>query len=256
MVDYPYFVDVRSDGMNGENAVLIGLNQIIMNWSSPVHIDAEKNGSRRVIHLLESSPESWLSAATDVQPDFERYGNLGFPLGGEQQQHLLGVTIEGRFSSYFAGRPPPLADQEREAPEDPAAEESDSANERVVFRQIDRSPDSARLVVFASNSFLTDTALTIGTSINQTEYLEPLQLIANTVDYALEEQGLLDIRGRSHFSRPLAPLSKDMQLFWEYLNYGLALTGLLLVWIINRFWRGRSARKRLALLQSVEGRIG
>ena len=179
-------------------------------------------------------------------------------MGEEQQKYLLGVAIEGSFSSYFTGKPSPLAGQENEANDEASsgAEGSDSAPQQVILRQLDKSPDSARIVVFGSNNFLTDIAVSIGTSVNQTEYLEPLQLVANTVDWVLEDQGLLDIRGRSHFSRPLVPLSKDMQLFWEYFNYVLAIIGLVVVWIINRFWRTNTARKRLELLQHAEGRIG
>ena len=68
------------------------------------------------------------------------------------------------------------------------------------------------------------------------------QLVENAVDWALEDRDLLSIRGRAHFSRTLPPLNRTAQIFWEYLNYGLALLGLLLVWLIRR---GVAARARL-----------
>ena len=40
---------------------------------------------------------------------------------------------------------------------------------------------------------------------------------------------------REQFARTLAPLEHNAQLFWEYLTYGLALLGLLAVWL----WRRR-----------------
>ena len=81
LVNYPYFIDIRPDGMNRDSGLLTGLNQLTMNWASPITVDAERNKDRKVIRLLESSKESWVSADTKIQPDFRTYGELGFPVG-------------------------------------------------------------------------------------------------------------------------------------------------------------------------------
>ncbi len=236
LVNYPYFVDIRPDGMNQESGMLSGLNQITMNWASPILVDKEKNKDRKVVRLLESSADSWLSDSTGVQPDFTAHGELGFPAGTERDKQLLGVMVEGRFTSYFAGKPSPLL-ASPETPEDSKDETGTDASEedlQVISRQLDRSPESARIILFGSNSFLNDVILGIGSSVMQSSYLGPVQLIANGVDWSLEDRGLLSIRGRGHFSRPLLPMTRQVQFFWEYLNYGLALAGLALVWLLNR----------------------
>jgi ABC-2 type transport system permease protein len=236
LVNYPYFVDIRPDGMNQESGMLSGLNQITMNWASPILVDKEKNKDRKVVRLLESSADSWLSDSTGVQPDFTAHGELGFPAGTERDKQLLGVMVEGRFTSYFAGKPSPLL-ASPETPEDSKDETGTDASEedlQVISRQLDRSPESARIILFGSNSFLNDVILGIGSSVMQSSYLGPVQLIANGVDWSLEDRGLLSIRGRGHFSRPLLPMNRQVQFFWEYLNYGLALAGLALVWLLNR----------------------
>ena len=43
------------------------------------------------------------------------------------------------------------------------------------------------------------------------------------MDWSLEDAGLLSIRSRGNFNRTLPTLEHGTQLFWEYLNYGLAL---------------------------------
>ena len=103
-----------------------------------------------------------------------------------------------------------------------------------ITRVIDRSPESARIILFASNSFLTDEMLDLAASGLGTRYLNPIQLVENAIDWSLEDRGLLAIRGRAHFSRTLHPLDRQSQVFWEYLNYGLALLGLIVVWLIRR----------------------
>jgi ABC-2 type transport system permease protein len=252
LVNYPYFVDIRPDGMNQENGLLSGLNQVTMNWASPVHVDPAKNNQRKVTRLLESSVDSWLSDSTDIQPNFTAHGELGFAGGGETGKQLLGVVVEGRFTSYFAGKPSPLlaAGDKEDGQPDGAAQEPEKANEpRTFSRQLDKSPESARIILYSSNSFLNDTVLGIGSSVMRSSYLGPVQLIANSVDWSLEDRGLLSIRGRGHFSRTLLPMTKDIQLFWEYFNYGLAISGLALVWLVRRAMRKRTKQHYLALLR-------
>ena len=74
------------------------------------------------------------------------------------------------------------------------------------------------------------------------QYMGPLELIANTLDWALEDGGLLGIRSHGHFNRSLPPLAKDEQLFWEYLNYALALMALIIIGLWQR--RNRLARQQ------------
>ena len=117
---------------------------------------------------------------------------------------------------------------------------------------IDRSPESARIILFASNSFLTDEMLDLAASGLGTRYLNPVQLVENAIDWSLEDRGLLAIRGRAHFSRTLDPLERESQVFWEYLNYGLALFGLLLVWVIRRQVNKRARLRHAAVLGMAE----
>jgi len=60
------------------------------------------------------------------------------------------------------------------------------------------------------------------------------------------------MRGRAHFSGTLRPLDRDAQLFWEYLNYGLPLFGLLLIAFLRRQTKRRAASRYAAILGSTE----
>jgi ABC-2 type transport system permease protein len=256
LVNYPYFVDIRPDGMNEDSGITSGLQQVTMNWPSPIIIDSEKNKGRKVTRLLESSEKSWVSSSTMIQPDFQTNGELGFAVEGEQGQHLLAAAVEGAFTSYFTGKPSPLLDREKDAQQDaqqhPAGKDAEKKKEQIIIRQLDKSPDTARIILFGSNSFLSDTVLSISSSVMRTNYLGPVQLMANTVDWSLEDRGLLSIRGRSHFSRPLNPITKNEQLFWEYLNYGLVLLGLAIIWLLRLRIRKRAEERQLAFLQQPE----
>lgn len=254
MVNYPYFVDIRPDAMNKESGLMGGLNQLTMNWASPIVVDEKKNENRKLIRLLESSDESWVTSEPQVQPDFELHGDDGFAPGKDLSQHLLGLVVEGQFTSYFAGKPSPLL-EDTSAESEKSDAENEKEKKQVIFRQIAKSPDSARIILLSSSTFLSDTVLGIGSNIRRTGYLGPVQLVENAVDWSLEDRGLLEIRGRSHFSRALFPMTKSIQLFWEYTNYGLAFLGLFGLWVLRKIVTGRAEKKQLLLLKQAMGRM-
>lgn len=254
LVNYPYFVDIRPDGMNQESALMTGINQLTLTWPSPITVDSEKNGERRVTRLLESSDGSWLSTDTTITPNFQAYGEAGFAMGEERSRQLVAVAVEGRFTSYFAGKPSPLtADSSQTTPA--AAQEKSEQNKNVITRQIDRSPESSRIIVFSSGTFASDDAISISSSTMRTSYLNPVQMLTNAADWSLEDRGLLSIRGRGHFSRTLMPMSRESQIFWEYANYAMAALGLIFVWFLKRNMIRRSNKSHLALLRESVGRI-
>ena len=247
MVEYPYFVDIRADGMEQGGDITASIPQVMMNWASPIALDTEKNKGRTITHILESSEGSWLSDTTAILPDFERYGPLGFEPADTRKRYPLAVVVEGGFESFFKESGPPMLEPEDEEEQDDA--DNSDEKEPVIATMIEKSPDSARIIVFGSNDFVSDQTLQLAASAGGTEYLNSLNLVENAIDWSLEDRGLLSIRSRGHFSRTLRPLSTEAQVFWEYLNYGFALLGLLLVYIIHRRSRLKAQQHYQKVLQ-------
>ncbi|CAK0751943.1 hypothetical protein CCP3SC15_1800001 [Gammaproteobacteria bacterium] len=257
-VPYPYFPDLRESGMNRTNGMTSGLGQVTLSWASPIEIDKERNKDRKITELLHSSARSWTSTSENIQPNFSVYGRLGFPEGKSNSASLLGAVIEGHFDSYFKDKPSPLlkaadkakpadAKPETEAAEGGADKKPTDKDQPVVTGKIDHSPSSSRLILFGSSNFLSDTALELASQATGTHYLKPVQLMQNAVDWSLEDQSLLALRGRGQYSRMLMPMERSAQMFWEYLNYALALGGLALVYFLQR----RSRAERLRHYQTV-----
>jgi ABC-2 type transport system permease protein len=161
-------------------------------------------------------------------PEIDDQGVTSFRREGPLGSHLLGVINEGEFTSYFAGKKSPLS-----------TEETGSETSSVI----EKSPASAQIILFSSNDFLRDQTLTIANSAVGSEYRGSLELIANAVDWALEDDGLLSIRSRGHFNRTLPPMEHDAQLFWEYLNYGLIIAALIIIALVRRI-RQKSRQQR------------
>jgi ABC-2 type transport system permease protein len=225
LLPYPYFVDVRRDGMSGGQEITSGLDQVNMTWCSPISLDESAGSKHRIIKLLESSPRSWESDSVKISPNYER-GNLGFEVGKSLGRKLLAVEVEGRFTSFFKGR-------------------------KVQENLIDQSPDSARIFVFASRCFLSDKLQLLASQALGAEYTKPAELILNAVDWSLQDRELLGLRGRAQYARTLRPLHASGRIMFEYGNYGLALLGLLLVWLIRRVAIAREKKRYKLLLADV-----
>lgn len=247
MLDYPYFADVRGDGLNQENLITSEMPQVTMAWSSPIVIDEEVNKSRQVTKLLSSSENAWLSDSVDVMPKVSQQGVSAFSPEGDQASHLLAAVTQGRFDSFYKDKASPLIEKPQESDEtESELEANDTSDDKEQQLQIDsvieRSPESARIIVFSSNEFLSDQIIQMLGSAQQTEYVNTVQMIANAVDWSLEDEGLLSIRSRGHFNRTLPPMEQPAQMFWEYLNYALAVLAIVLVALWEK--RKRAARNK------------
>jgi ABC-2 type transport system permease protein len=245
-INYPFFVDVRKDAMSKDSPIVASLPGVTLQWSSPITVDETKNEGRDVVVLLQSTEGAWLRSELDATPDTTAYPQYGFPVVGEQAARPLAVSVSGTFESYFQERPSPF-EGGQETPESlgptaPGEEAPPPEEEAPVLGTIDRSPESARLIVVGSSEFLDDTVLGISQSLSQDRYLYNLQLVLNAVDWAVEDQDLLSIRSRGTYARLLPDLTREEQSFWEGLNYAAALIGLVVLGVVwNSRQRGEEA---------------
>ncbi len=233
LLDYPYFIDVRQSGLSQDNPITSELPQVVVPYASPIIVDTAKKGQRRLTELLRTSPGSWVSPNTDVKPQVDTRGASAFLPSGVPTSHLVGLATEGRFESFFADKTSPL-----------------QQNGKLPASVLKHSPDSARLVLFSSNELLRDKMLQLASASSGSRQAGSLQMLANTVDWALQDTELMSIRSRGHFNRTLPPLSKKTQLLVEYLNYLLAGLALLLVGLLRWWWAGQRRRAFARILDS------
>jgi len=157
MLDYPYFVDTRQPQINPGHPITKGIPQLTMSWASPIKIDTQVNSSRSVTPLISSSDGAWVSQGMDVLPRISQDGIDSWTAEGDTGSQLLGAVISGRFESWFAGKPSPLL---KATPEPGAGQDQAAGKEPLsIGSVIERSPESARLVLFASTDFPTDPIL-------------------------------------------------------------------------------------------------
>jgi ABC-2 type transport system permease protein len=236
-IDYPFFIDIRPDGMASDSAIVSNLPAVTLNWASPVVVDEEKNAAREVTKLLQSSSESWTRTDSNIQPDFDAHPQLGFPVGSETERHTLAVSVQGSFESFFKDKPSPFA--EAESTEGESGEQTGTPTPTPppsALSTIESSPETSRLIVIGSVEFLDDIVFDLSSSLTQDRYLNSLQFIQNCVAWCTEDVDLLSIRSRGTQTRVLLPLSEREQSFWEGANYVVALMALVVIGIV---WNSR-----------------
>ncbi len=216
LVPYPHFPDIRSDAISSSHPITASLNQMTLNWTSPITIDEELTQDNNVKKLLFSSSSSWTSENLNVIPDFNSYPDSGFSDVSDRGSEVLAVAASGPFNSYFEG-----------------ADELN--NDKKLFDTIiTSSPKSSRLVLISSNSFAADGAIDLASHALNTLYTKPLEFIQNAADWSTEDQSLLKLRGKSQFARTLEPMSEENQQIWEIFTYILVILGLFAIWIFRR----------------------
>lgn len=248
-VDYPFFVDVRADGMDKDSPVMASLPAVTMNWVSPLTIDLDKNKGRKVKSLLSSSENSWLYSGTAIQPDFQQYPESGFAVGEDLATHILAVSVQGSFDSYYADKDDPRESQGKDAENNPDLPTMPKA---AVLK---KSPISSRLVVVGSSEFVNDTVISISQSMSQDRFLNSLGFLENIIDWSVEDEELLVIRSRGSQARLLYPLSHEEQTFWEWLNYGVVALALLGISIYAARRRKKERPMELSILNTPQGDI-
>ncbi len=230
-MNYPFFVNIRPDGMAKDSPIVSNLPEVTLNWVSPITVDEAKNAGRQVTVLLRSSPQSWTQTDMNIQPDFNTYPEQGFPIGSERKSYPLAVSVQGTFESFFKDKPSPFGEE--------ALEGKEEAQSPPPTLEV--SPETARLIVIGSAEFVDDIVFDISSSLVRDRYLNSLKLVQNAVAWSTEDLDLLDIRARGTYARVLKPLSEEERSFWEGANYVAALLAVVAIGVV---WNTRRKNER------------
>ncbi|HIJ85080.1 MAG: ABC transporter permease [Magnetococcales bacterium] len=252
MLPYGFFADIRHNGLGKDNPITSGLGQLTINWASPIEVDVQKNKDRKVVHLLTSSDKTWISNELNVVPDYRTFPEVGFSTADKPKSRVVAALIEGKFDSFFKGKPSPLMKKDEPGKEEKNADgqekkEAKPEEKKTIAGVIERSGESAKIILIASQGFAEDNILDLASQGMGTVYTKPLELLQNVVDWSLEDRGLLSIRSRGHFSRTLEQMEQSQRMALEYLHYGIAIFGLVSVW----FWRRKAKIKSHSRYQSI-----
>lgn len=225
MVTYPFFPEVVT--FNRDNIAMKILRQVRLYFPSSIDTSvAPEGGGITVTPLMWTSDKATaMSAPYDIDP-FNLRGKIQFDRG-----HIpLGILVQGKFKSYFAGKEVPKDGEGNPVSSDPVVTES---------------PDT-RIVVIGDANMINDQFLAPG--------LDNLTAMMNIVDWLAQDEALIGIRSRGVSSRPLGEVSDVTRQTVKYAN--LFIPPLIVIGFGLIRWRIRKSAARLMLKGSSVGGSG
>jgi len=237
MMNYPFCPDVRQENFNAGHITTSGLQNIVLNWASPIALTGKTKGVDGTV-IISTSDESWISDTTRILPETIEGAETEFQPSGELKQRSLGAVLNGTFTSYFADKPSPLFGKENSG----AGAEGKDADR--TGRTLKAAHKDARLVVIGSSAFASDLTGSLGRQIGGNVYRSNFQFSRNLIDWSLADTDLLQIRTSGAYARTLKPLEEKERNIYELANYAfviLALAGVMFI----AFTRRRNTRSIL-----------
>ncbi len=189
-VPYPYFVRLGAANFAKGNPAVSPLSDVVFPWVSSLSLLADKsqNDLKSTI-LARSSKKSWqVSGTFDLNPQQKWI----MPAPSELKEYNLAVFLEGKFKSFFDGKPIPSANN---------ATPSDTLSKINLTttpasdpnRKIIPSNNKGRLVVIGDEDFVT----------GQNATQQNIAMFANIVDWFSLDDNLISIRTRAISNRTM-----------------------------------------------------
>ena len=196
---------VRRSEMDTSWPPLQRLDDVLVMNASPLELTGAQPDAR-FVEALRSSATAWeVPGGTDlIDPRATTP-----PPAEERAARLLAAYGEGRFTSYFADRTPPVR---------PVDEDDDEEQEGTLLAgdAVQAAPQVGPLVVPESapgaRLFVIGTSTILGNSFIEAGQQNPnTMLIHNLVDYLSGQEDRAALRGRGSLVRRLGTLSTDTQ---------------------------------------------
>lgn len=235
LANYPTFL--VTDSVAKSSPLLDHVEALILPFASSVDLIKDNKAQSGIVYtqLAQSSVKSWRQKGFFLL-------NPEAPLkpGDDKGPFGLGYTAEGKFKSFFAGKPYPNEKGEKVQPP-----EKNVSLAPGVERPIDEAQAPGRLVVIGNAQFASDD-YTGGMSRYVPAYQVDLAFFLNMIDWLAQDKDLSAIRAKTLTQRPITYASESTPFVLEAVN----IVGVPLLFILFGIvrWRLRSARRARARL--------
>ncbi len=221
---------------NGKNQALQGLRAMVMPYGSRLELvgpleKGKATADYEVRPLFVSSPQSFtksdltmVTRETQIKPT------------GDHGPYLMGVSVIGKWPSYFAGKAKP------EGVGKPSSEDPTAMVSQGDEPTIEASQKPSRMVVAAGAVWAQDLDLILMQSTHEIAYANSFLALHSLVDWATEDTGLLTVRAKQVL-RPLDDdLSDSKRKLVKYGNIAGVPLALILFGVV--YWQIRERRRR------------
>jgi len=239
-----YFAPIiKNENINREAEYLQNIKGLVVLKSSPVTVDAEKieKSGFKAVKLFSSSERSWeMKDRIDFNPMYMS------PPGDREayKSHGLAYAVEGMFQSYYADRPVPVKEDDKDAEESADKEQEDDKKEEgidmsaILTRGATiKKGKPGKIFLMGSSEILKDNV------IDEAGRTPNAQFIMNVVDYLNDRGDTAVMRSKTQKFNPLKEVSPAARATVKTVNIaGLPVLVILAGVLV---WFKRVSRKRL-----------
>ncbi len=230
--NYPTFL--VTDSIAKSSPLFEHVDALIVPFASSVELVKDNKAQAGLVYtqLAQSSSQAWRQKGFFLL-------NPTVPLkpSDDKGPFALGYTAEGRFKSFFAGKPFPNEKGEKTTLPSNASLPPDAE------KPIDEAQAPGRLLVFGSSNVVSDMYIA-GVSRYVPVYQIDLAFALNVMDWLAQDKALSSIRAKAITQRPITYASESTPLVLQAVN----IVGVPLVFILFGVarWRIRYARRQHA----------
>jgi ABC-type uncharacterized transport system involved in gliding motility auxiliary subunit len=231
--NYPTFL--VTDSIAKHSPLFEHIDALIVPFPSSVELLKDNKSQAGLVYtqLAQSSGNAWRQKGFFVL-------NPTVPLkpGDDKGPFALGYTAEGKFKSFFAGKPYPNEKGEKITP-------TPNASLPDAEKPIDEAQAPGRILVMGSAQMISDMYLA-GVARYVPVYQVNLAFALNVMDWMAQDKALSSIRAKAITQRPITYGSESTPLLLEAIN----IVGVPLAFILFGVtrWRLRSRRRARAKL--------
>ncbi|HXU69117.1 MAG TPA: GldG family protein [Polyangia bacterium] len=232
--NYPTFM--VTDSIAKSSPLFEHVDALIVPFASSVELLKDNKAQAGLVYtqLAQSSGQAWRQKGFFVL-------NPTVPLkpGDDKGPFSLGYTVEGKFKSFYAGKPFPNEKGEKTTLPANASLPPDAE------KPIDASEAPGRLFVFGSANVVSDLYVA-GVSRYVPVYQIDLAFDLNVMDWLAQDKAMSSIRAKAITQRPVTVSSDTTPIVLQAIN----IVGVPLLFILFGVmrWRLRSARRARAKL--------
>lgn len=218
---YPYWVKVVQEGFSPDNPAVSNLESLVLPWTSSLTFIEERAPAVTLTELARSTPFSWLRTGFYSLDPQQRFMTPGTTTGS----YPLVLSLSGRFTSFFAGKPVPAL-----------SVEAPSGNAASPGEAITQSPET-QIIVVGNSRFVTNDMLT--------QFQDNQIFLMNIIDWLTLGEQLIGIRSRGATDRPLRETTEYAKSLIKFLNM-FAIPLLLILFGLVRFYLRRRKKRSYA----------
>ncbi|MGM0595902.1 MAG: Gldg family protein [Myxococcota bacterium] len=239
-VPYNYFIKYDS-GL--KHPIVANIPVVSTLWAGAFEINNEKDKNIKIRPVLKSSSESWLKkidpeSGVDLTPN---------PAAQESEppdsrSHLVAVSLEGKFTSFYKGKKSPLEKDKTETKNgDKSGDKSEEKSEKKSKQnkydagaKKEFSPET-RVLLVADSDFISE----IGMKILENKYSLSLKFLRNSLEWVQSSQEDF-VTSSKGMPRPLDDLSPEKKSYIQHFIWIISLLALAFIFAVLFLTRRRN----------------